>query len=206
MIDKTIVDMLSSISLAMFSKNFFGIYHGALSAKIDYKSFVINTRDAIFDKIDSKSLCELSAENKDYRWKIASIESHVHASIYDNIHEAKYIAFALPHYTTAMTFNNKEIVLQDYFGKTTFGTVEIYDPGDFSTWYDRNEKEITDYFLKTRNHIMVIKGVGVYVYDRDILQLVKKIAILENSCKLLSIKNSFWIYFATKPRKMGFLS
>lgn len=191
MIDKTIVDMLSSICLTMFNENFFGIYHGAISAKIDYKSFVINTRDAIFDKIDSKSLCELSSDNKDYRWKIASIESHIHASIYDHIHEAKYIAFALPPYTTALTFKNDKISLEDYFGKMTFGEVEVYDPGNFATWYERNEKEITDYFLKTRNHIMVIKGVGIYVYDRDILQLVKKIAILENSCRLLGIKNNF---------------
>lgn len=190
MIDKSIVDSLSSICLTMFSKNFFGIYHGAISAKIDYKSFVINTRDAIFDKIDSKSLCELSPENKDYRWKIASIESHIHASIYDHIHEAKYIAFALPPYATAMSFSGEDIEPLDYFGKTTFGTVPVYDPRDFETWYDRNEKEITEYFLKTRNHIMVIKGVGVYVYDRDILQLVKRIAILENSCRLISFRNN----------------
>lgn len=191
MIDKSIVNTLSTISLAMFSKNFFGIYHGAISAKIDYKTFIINTRDAIFDKIDAKSLCELSSENRDYRWKIASIESHIHANIYDKIHEAKYVAFTMPSFTTAYTFENDTIVPKDYFGKTTYGEVPVYNPGDFNTWYERNESEITDYFVKTRNHIMVIKGVGVYVYDRDIYQLVKRLAILENSCKLLSIRDSY---------------
>lgn len=191
MIDKSIADTLSAISLTMFSKNFFGIYHGAISAKLDYKNFIINTREAIFDRIDSKSLCELSSENKDYRWKIASIESHIHASIYDNIHEAKYIAFTMPSFTTAYTFDNDVIIPQDFFGKTTYSEVPVYNPGDFNSWYDRNEQEITEYFLKTRNHIMVIKGVGVYVYDRDIHQLVKRLAILENSCRLLSIRDSF---------------
>lgn len=191
MIDKTIVNNLSSISLTLFSKNFFGIYHGAISAKIDYKTFIINTRDAIFDKINSKSLCELSSENKDYRWKIASIESDIHASIYDNIHEAKYIAFGMPPYTTAYTFEHDFIEPLDFFGQTTYGKIPVYNPGDFSTWYERNEQEITNFFKETRNHIMVIRGVGVYVYDRDIYQLVKKVAILENSCRLLSLKTTF---------------
>ena len=34
---------------------------------------------------------------------------------------------------------------------------------------------------------MVIKGIGTYIYDRDIHELVKKIAILENSCRLLKL-------------------
>lgn len=191
MIDAKTVKLLSDLSLTMFRKNFFGIYHGAISAKLDHNSFVINTADAIFDEMCENSFCELSMNKKDYRWKIASIESDIHSTIYTNIHEAKYIAFGVPIYTTAYTFDHDEIILNDYFGKTMFERIPIFDPGDFETWYDRNSLEITKYLKESNNHVMVIKGIGTYVYDRDINNLVKRVAILENSCRLLSIKSSF---------------
>lgn len=191
MIDKKVVKLLSDLSLTMFRKNFFGIYHGAISAKVDHNSFIINTSDAIFDEMSEKYFCELSTSKQDYRWNIASIESHIHATIYNNIHEAKYIAFGVPIYTTAYTLDHDKIVLNDYFGKTIFGEIPIYDPGNFDNWYDRNALEITKYLRESNNHVMIIKGIGAYVYDRDINELVKKVAILENSCRLLSIKSSF---------------
>ena len=191
MIDQNHVEQLSKLSLTLFRKNFFGIYHGSISTKLDHNTFMINTSDAIFDEMSEKSFCVLNMLNKDYRWKIASIEAQIHASIYNNIHEAKYIAFGVPIYTTAYTFDHEEIELSDYFGKTTFGKIKVFDPGDFSNWYDRNADEITQYLKSTNNHVMIIKGIGAYVYDRDINELVKKVAIIENSCRLLSIKSSF---------------
>ena len=137
------------------------------------------------------SFCELNLNRQDYRWNIASIESHIHATIYTNIHEAKYIAFGMPIYTTAYTFDHDRIIFDDFFGKTEFGDIPIYDPGDFSTWYRRNALEITKYLKESNNNVMVIKGVGTYAYHRDLNELVKKIAILENSVRLLSIKTSF---------------
>lgn len=191
MIDDKTVKLLSDLSLTMFRKNFFGIYHGAISSKQDHNSFVINKADAIFDEMCDNSFCKLNMNKQDYRWKIASIESHIHSSIYNNIHEAKYIAFGVPIYTTAYTFEHDEIIFDDFFGKTTFSSIKVYDPGDFETWYDRNALEITKYLKESDEHIMVIKGIGTYVYDRDINNLVRRIAILENSCRLLSLKSSF---------------
>lgn len=191
MVDKKTVKLLSNLSLTMFRKNFFGIYHGAISAKLDQENFVINTSDSIFDEMNEKSFCELNLNKQDYRWNIASIESHIHATIYTNIHEAKYIAFGMPIYTTAYTFDHDHIEFDDFFGKTTFGHIDVYDPGDYSTWYDRNALEITKYLKECNNNLMVIKGVGTYAYHRDINELVKRIAILENSCRLLSLKSSF---------------
>lgn len=191
MVHKNTLDLLTDLSLTMFRKNFFGIYHGAISAKLDQENFMINTADAIFDEMDDKSFCELNLKKSDYRWNIASIESHIHATIYTNIHEAKYIAFGMPIFTTGYTFDNDKIVFEDFFGKTEFGEIPIYDPGDYNTWYDRNALEITKYLKESKDNLMVIKGIGAYVYDRDIHRLVKKIAILENSCRLLSIKPSF---------------
>ena len=191
MIDKATVEELSDLSLTMFRKNFFGIYHGAISAKLDQENFLINKNDAIFDEMSSSSFCSLNLNKQDYRWKTASMEAHIHATIYTNIHEAKYIAFGMPIYTTAYTFDHESIIFEDFFGRMTFGEIPIYDPGDSETWYTRNALEITKFLKSSAKGIMVIKGVGAYVYDRDVHELVKKIAILENSCRLLSIKNSF---------------
>ena len=191
MIDSKIVKHLSDISLALFRKNFFGIYHGAISKKIDHNSFIINKKEAIFDEIDSESLCQLSMNTYDYSWKLASMESDIHNSIYNQIHEAKYIAFGMPPYTTAYALEHDTIQLEDYFGKTIFDTITVYDPGDINTWYDRNSLEIPRELKLAKNHVIVIKGVGVYVYDRDMNELVKKVAILENSCRLLALKSQF---------------
>ncbi|AXX87301.1 class II aldolase and adducin N-terminal domain-containing protein [Malaciobacter marinus] len=191
MINTKIVKLLSNLSLTMFRKNFFGIYHGAISAKVDHNSFIINTSDAIFDEMSENSFCHLSTTKQDYRWNIASIESHIHATIYNNIHEAKYIAFGVPIFTTAYTLDHDSIVFDDYFGKTTFGEVPIIKPGNYDTWYDRNALEITKYLKESHSNVMIIKGVGMYIYDRDINELVRKIAIMENSCRLLSIRSSY---------------
>ncbi|PHO10994.1 MULTISPECIES: class II aldolase and adducin N-terminal domain-containing protein [Malaciobacter] len=191
MINTKIVKLLSNLSLTMFRKNFFGIYHGAISAKVDHNSFIINTSDAIFDEMSENSFCHLSTTKQDYRWNIASIESHIHATIYNNIHEAKYIAFGVPIFTTAYTLDHDLIVFDDYFGKTTFGEVPIINPGNYDSWYDRNALEITKYLKESHTNVMIIKGVGMYIYDRDINELVRKIAIMENSCRLLSIRSSY---------------
>jgi len=189
--DKKTLNLLSDICSTMFRKNFFGIYHGAISAKTDQNSFLINKSESMFDQMDENSYCNLTVNQFDYRWNTASMDAHIHANIYNNIHEAKYIAFGVPLYTTAYSLNHDKIVFEDFFGKTAFNEIPIYNPGNFDTWYDRNALEITKYLKESNNHIMVIKGVGTYVYDRDINELLKKIAILENSCRLLSLKSSF---------------
>ncbi|MBD3840839.1 MAG: class II aldolase/adducin family protein [Campylobacterales bacterium] len=188
MFESNVVKKLSDISLALFRKNFFGIYHGSISKKIEHNSFVINKKDAIFDEIDESSLCELHLNQKDYSWKIASMEAQIHNNIYTEIHEAKYIACGMPPYATAFSLEYEEFELQDYFGKTIFGKIAVHDPGDFNTWYKRNYAEIPILLKLSKNNILVIKGVGVYVYDRDMNDLVKKVAILENSCRLLAIQ------------------
>lgn len=187
MIDKKIVKYLSDISLALFRKNFFGIYHGSISKKIDHNNFIINKKEAIFDEIDDSSLCQLIMNTDDYSWNLASIESCVHNSIYNQIHEAKYCG--MPPYTCAYALEHDSIVFEDYFGKTIFDKIIVHDPGDFNTWYERSPMEIPTLLKYATNHVLVIKGIGVYVYDRDMNELVKKVAILENSSRLLALKS-----------------
>lgn len=47
MLDKKILQNLKTISLSMFRKNFFGIFHGSISTKLEEGHFLINKKDAI---------------------------------------------------------------------------------------------------------------------------------------------------------------
>jgi len=191
MIDEKIVKHLSNISLTLFRKNFFGIYHGSISKKVEHDSFIINTKEAIFDELTQSTLCQLKIDYKDYSWHIASMEAIVHESIYKHLHEAKYIACGMPPYTCAYTLLHDEIVFEDYFGSTTYDRIPVYNPGNFETWHERSALEIPMLLKKSKHNLIVIKGIGVYVCDRDMNNLIKKVAILENSCRLLTLKAQF---------------
>jgi len=180
---------LSKLSLSMFRKDFFGIYHGSISAKTESNRFVINTKEAIFDAIDDKSLIELYYK-KDYRWNMASIDANIHFNIYSHISDAKFISFSMPPFTTAYSLEHNIIAPKDYFGHKELGSITIVDPKNFDDWYDRAESEIAHYLNTHKTDIMVIRGYGVYAYNRDLNEMAKKLAILEKSCRLLMLDSS----------------
>ena len=70
-----------------------------------------------------------------------------------------------------------------------FGTIHVYDPKQFEDWYERADVEIYRHLKEQKTNIIVIRGYGVYAYERDIHQIAKNIAVLENSCKLLHRAN-----------------
>lgn len=180
---------LATLSLSMFRKDFFGIYHGSISAKTESNRFIINTKEAVFDTIDETSLIELYFK-RDYRWNQASIDAGIHYSIYSQISDAKYICFTMPPFTTAYSLGHNIITPKDYFGHTDLGSIEIVDPRSFEDWYDRASSEITYYFQSKKTDIMVIRGYGVYAFNRDIHEMAKKLSVLEKSCRLLLLKES----------------
>jgi L-fuculose-phosphate aldolase len=180
---------LSNLALSMFRKDFFGIYHGSLSAKTESNRFIINTKEAIFDDISETNLIELYFK-KDYRWKHASIDSSIHHNIYSQVSDAKFICYSMPPFTTAYALTNDTITPKDYFGYKAFGSIEIINPKQFDDWYERAQSEIAYYFQNKKTDIMIIRGFGVYVFNRDIYEMAKKLAILEKSCKLLMMKDS----------------
>ena len=93
----------------------------------------------------------------------------------------------MPPYTTAFSLDHDKIVPKDYFGQKELGSIDIYDPKRFSTWYDRAPTEISHYLQNSSNNIMVIKGYGVYAYNRDLHAMARDLAILEKSCKILML-------------------
>lgn len=175
---------LSTLALSMFRKDFFGIYHGSISAKTESNRFIINTKEAIFDALDDNSLIQLYFK-KDYRWNQASLDAKIHFSIYSQISEAKFICFSMPQFTTAYSLEHNVITPKDYFGHQELGSIDIIDPRQFEDWYDRADSEIAYYFQTRKTNIMVIRGYGIYTYNRDINEMAKKLAILEKSCRLL---------------------
>ncbi len=183
---KNIQKQLSTLALSMFRKDFFGIYHGSISAKTESNRFMINTREAVFDAIDESSLIELYFK-KDYRWHQASIDAAIHRNIYDLMSDAKFICFAMPPFTTAYSLEHNVIVPKDYFGYKDLGSIEIFDPKQFDDWYERAESLIAHYFQTNKTDIMVIRGYGVYAFNRDLHEMAKKLAILERSCRLLML-------------------
>ena len=52
---------------------------------------------------------------------------------------------------------------------------------------ERAQYEIPKFFQKHETHLLLIKGFGVISYDRDIIEMAKKVSVLENSCRLLAL-------------------
>lgn len=180
-----LIESIASISLSMFRKNFFGIFHGAISARVAKNRFIINKQHAIFDNLSLDSMIMLY-QKPDYRWNEASLHAPIHANIYANFAEAKFIAYAMPPYLVSYSLKHDKLEPKDYFGyKFLAPSIDIFDPKDYATWSERADTDIPRYFKEHKHAFMLIRGYGAYVYARDIYTLAKLIALIENSCKIL---------------------
>jgi L-fuculose-phosphate aldolase len=185
--DKHLIEEIKHVSLSMFNKNFFGVYHGSISARISASGFIINKTDTILDEITADAFIALDCQKKDYRWSEANTDVAIHEHIYENIPNAKYICFTMPPYATAYSLKHGKVSPQDYHGKKILGEIIVYDPKNIDDWLERAPYEIPRFFQKHDNHLMLIKGYGLISYDRDIKEMAKKVSILENSCRLLAL-------------------
>ena len=170
---------IKKISLSMFRKNFFGVFHGSISARVEKNQFIINKQSAIFDDLQDSDLTLLSSK-KDYRWNDASLDADIHLNIYKNINEAKFVCYTMPPYVTAYAMKHEKIAPKDYFGCMRFNEILVYDPKQFDDWYERAETEIYRAMIEKNTNVVVIKGYGVYAYSRSPQLLAKDIALLEN--------------------------
>ena len=188
--DTHLLNELKHISNSMFNKNYFSVFHGSISAKVTLDSFIINKKESILDEVNEDDFLELKCnKEKDYRWKDASVDVNIHQAIYSNLLNAKYISYTMPPYATAYSLNHDIVIAKDYYGETLLDTVHIYDPKDFKDWESRAADEIRHYLKNNSTHLLLIKGYGLISYDRDLTEMVKKVAILENSCRLLIINS-----------------
>jgi len=182
-------EQIVSFSLSMFRKEFFSIYHGSVSAKSDSSRFIINTKDTIFDHMNESQLIELYFQ-RDYRWNEASIDAAIHHNIYRQISDAKFITFSMPPNTMAYSLLHSRIEPMDYFGIKEMPVVEVYDPRSFDQWYERASTEIPKRLLQSELEFVVIRGYGIYAYNRDLHEMAKQLAVLEKSCRILMLRQS----------------
>ena len=187
------INEIKTISLSMVRKNFFGVFHGSISARVEKNQFIINKQNAIFDNLKDDDLTLLSSK-KDYRWNEASLDADIHLNIYKNINEARFVCYAMPPYATAYAMKHEKIVPKDYFGYMRFNEILVYDPKQYDDWYERAETEIYRYMVEKNTNIIIIKGYGIYAYSRSPQLLAKEIALLENSCKLLHLTSGYSDY------------
>lgn len=187
------INEIKTISLSMFRKNFFGVFHGSISARVEKNQFIINKQNAIFDNLKDDDLTLLLSK-KDYRWNEASLDADIHLNIYKNINEARFVCYAMPPYATAYAMKHEKIVPKDYFGYMRFNEILVYDPKQYDDWYERAETEIYRYMLEKKTNIVIVKGYGIYAYSRSPQLLAKEIALLENSCKLLHLTSGYSDY------------
>lgn len=187
MMDKHLIEDIKHISLSLFSKNFFSVYHGSISARVNQSEFIINSKDTILNEITEASLVKLDCQKRDYRWNLANPDVHIHEHMYEKIPNAKYICYTMPPYATAYSLKHGKVSPADFYGKQIIGEVIVYDPKNIDDWLERAPHEIPQFFQKHDTHLLLIKGFGLISYDRNITEMAKKISILENSCRLLAL-------------------
>lgn len=188
--NKHLIDDIKHISLSLFNKNFFSVYHGSISARVSSAEFIINSKDTILDEVTEESLVKLDCHKRDYRWSMANTDVHIHEHIYETIPNAKYVCYTMPPYATAYSLKHGKVSPLDFYGKTILGEVIVYDPKNIDDWLERAPYEVPKFFQKHETHLLLIKGFGVISYDRDIAEMAKKISILENTCRLLALSAS----------------
>ena len=181
------IQELHHVASSLFNKNFFGVYHGSISVRVGPHSFLINKREVILDELHADALVKLDCHQRDYRWHMASSDVHIHEQIYEQIQAAKYISYTMPPYATAYALKHNKVSPKDYYGMTLLGDVTVYDPKHLDDWMERAPYEIARFFHQSAAHLLLIRGFGLVAYDRDITDMAKKIAVLENSCRLLTL-------------------
>ncbi len=197
--EQLIID-IANMSLSMFRKNFFGVFHGAISARLSKNRFLINKQHFVFYNLNADSMIMLY-HKEDYRWNEASLHAPIHAAIYKSFSEAKFIAYAMPPYLVSYSLKYDVLEPKDYFGyKFLAPHIDIFDPKDYESWAERADTDIPRYFKEHSHSFMLIRGYGVYVYARDLYTLAKTIALVENSCKIAHYNTDLGESFQVSPR------
>jgi len=185
MISQYYLNLLKVNSKALFDRGFIGLYHGAISAKNTHQSFIINTRESFFNSLDKSSLIELDF-NESKIWEMASNESKIHANIYKKLPSAKYVSSIFSSNIVAVSLIYEDCINPiDYYGKTIYGEIPIYDPRQFHDWHERAPHELPLYFQKNNVDFVIVKGIGLYCFKRDIHDMIRSIAILNKTSEIL---------------------
>jgi len=166
-------------------KGMFHIYQASFSIRTENDKFIINKNDALF--LEDEIFTEIHYK-KDLSWQLASADANIHSFIYQKISTAKCIAHIFPINLVTYSLYHRQFKPLDFYGENIISQRKIYEVNDENHFSDEVDGIIQKNILK--NDIIIIKGYGAYLYDRDIKELTKKASILENSSKiLLKVRN-----------------
>ena len=88
--DTYLINEIRQISSSMFKKNYFGVFHGSISARSSVNSFIINKKETILDEMAEEDFIELDyIHAKDYRWNEASVDVDIHEKNIQNSPKCK---------------------------------------------------------------------------------------------------------------------
>jgi len=180
MINKDLENEYELVAQALFQKDFLHIYHGSLSVRTDDDKFLINKKDSLFTENHFTIEIHFS---EDISWKEASIDADIHSKVYQSLPEAKCIAQIFPANVVTYSLYHKKFKPIDYIGELHIGELDIIHSIDYKHWKDQADSLIAQEFLS--NNIVIVKGIGAFIYDRDLRELAKKASILEKSAKIL---------------------
>ena len=188
-IDSPTISYLADMAHSLCQSGLFGVFYGSISARLGANSFLINRKDALLDKMDQDSFITLH-DKEDYRWQEASLDSFIHANIYRNFLEARFVMYSHAPYATSYSLKHDVIKPIDYLGCRILGrNSKILDSKEYETLYERADTDIVRYFKTNATNFVLLKGCGIYGYGRDLSALVKLISVVENSCKILHFNN-----------------
>jgi len=167
-------------------KGMFHIYQTSFSIRTENDKFIINKNDALF--LEDDIFTEVHYK-KDLSWGIASNDVNIHSFIYQKISTAKCIAHIFPINLVTYSLYHGQFKPIDFYGETVIGNKKIFEIENTQHAKEEIENIIKKHIMS--NNIIIIKGYGAYIFDRDPKELTKKASILENSAKiLLKIRNA----------------
>jgi len=166
-------------------KGMFHIYQTSFSIRTENDKFIINKKDAMF--LENDIFTEIHYK-KDLSWQEASRDAGIHSFIYQNISHAKSIIHIFPINLVTYSLKHGQFKPLDFYGESVIGNKKIYELHNKKHINDEIETIIKNNIFK--EDIIIIKGYGAYLFDRDVKELAKKASILENSAHiLLKIRN-----------------
>lgn len=181
-------DSIIQYSKKLYNKGFFSFFKGSISKRINDDLIFINRQGCMFDSLTQQDIIKVNIKYS-LLTDEASSDSLTHFKIYQNIAEAKYIIFAVPTYTNLISFRYDELLPLDHIGKLFLEKINIHNLND----YMNRDKYLPNLIYKLMKEdgkkLLIIKGYGVYIYDTNIINIVKTLDILEESSKIIYMHN-----------------
>lgn len=181
MIVKTAIDEYYLVAKELFNKNFLNIGKGSLSLKIDSDKMIVNREDKHVLEDNFASIVNINEKN--LAWKSVTRDVEIHAKIFQNHSNVKAIAelFLINTISYSMSYGGFNPI--DFTGKEEIGSIEIIQIENKEKWKENKEFIVTK--ALGNNHIVIVRGYGVFLVARDIREILQKAIILENSAYIL---------------------